>query len=170
MLLPPKDVDNTLIFFSWARGDAKDYNRWSSRWGCSGWSWDEVLPYFRRMESWRGIEHSSRGINGPIHIRPSNKYAGPLTVWVLEALAAVGIPYVEDYNRGRTVGSALVQATIAPSGSRVSSASAYVRPYLKTRLNLHVRTSAHVTRVVFKDKTAHSVECKQTATILMLNI
>src|SRR3954453_5853478 len=83
---------NGLVFL---RGSPRDYDRWAQS-GARGWSYDDVLPYFRRMETWTGEPSEGRGTEGPIHaMQPL--YTSPGARAFVEAALAMGHPYVKDF-------------------------------------------------------------------------
>ena len=122
----------------YVRGHALDYEFWSES-GASGWSYADVLPYFKRMESWHdgghGGEQSWRGSTGPLHIsRGARK--NPLTKAFVKAGHQAGYPLTADYNGAQQEGFGPFDATIW-NGRRWSAAAAYLRPALK-RDNCHL--------------------------------
>ena len=138
----------------YVRGEASDYDGWRQL-GCTGWGWDDVLPYFRRAENREHGEDKWHGVGGPLSVTD----AGPVyevSQRALEAAAAVGIPILDDPNRGAQYGGARSQATIA-KGRRHSAAVAYLHPAMK-RKNLTVVTNAQATRVLFEGRRAVGVE------------
>jgi choline dehydrogenase len=124
--------------------------------GASGWSYADVLPYFRKMESsWRG-EGRHHGASGPMQVVPiatGHLVHAPL----MGAAAGAGFSNSDDLAGDNPEGFARGEATIDSRGRRVSSATAYLRPALK-RPNLEVRTGALVHRVVIDDGRAVGVE------------
>jgi 4-pyridoxate dehydrogenase len=139
---------------AYVRGNRADYDRWAS-YGLAAWSYEKVLPYFRRSESWEGGASHYRGGDGPLSTRMS-RYSDPLfDAWV-EAGIAAGHPVTEDYNAAQQHGFGRMQSTIR-NGRRCSAADAYLRPALR-RPNLRVETHAHATRIVFEGDRAVGVE------------
>ncbi len=128
---------------AYVRGNRADYDRWASQ-ALPEWSYSNVLPYFRRSESWEGGEDDYRGGSGPLATRKS-RYQDPLVDAYLEAAQAVGYGFNDDYNGEKQDGFARMQSTIR-NGRRESAATAYLRPVL-ARENLSVTVDAHVTRV-----------------------
>jgi 4-pyridoxate dehydrogenase len=145
---------STINAMAYVRGNRGDYARWTS-YGLRGWSYDEVLPYFRRQENWEGGASHYRGAGGPLATRKS-RYQDPLVDTYLEAAAASGHKLNDDYNAERQDGFARMQMTIR-RGRRESAATAYLHPVL-TRKNLTVVVRAHATRVVFNGSRAVGVE------------
>jgi 4-pyridoxate dehydrogenase len=145
---------STINAMAYVRGNRGDYARWTS-YGLRGWSYDEVLPYFRRQENWEGGPSHYRGAGGPLATRKS-RYQDPLVDTYLEAAAASGHKLNDDYNAERQDGFARMQMTIR-RGRRESAATAYLHPVL-TRKNLTVVVRAQATRVVFNGSRAVGVE------------
>ncbi|MCS6930932.1 MAG: choline dehydrogenase [Acetobacteraceae bacterium] len=139
---------------AYVRGNRRDYDRWAER-GLRGWSFAEVLPYFKRQESWAGGESAYRGGSGPLGTQPC-RYDDPLVEAFGEAGKAAGFGWTEDYNAETQDGFARLQMTIR-NGRRASCASAYLRPALK-RGNVRIRTQAHATRILFEGARAVGVE------------
>ena len=123
--------------------------------GLRGWSYEEVLPYFRRQESWEGGSTSYRGGDGPMATRKS-RYHDPLVDAYMRAAADAGDAVNDDYNGERQDGFARMQMTIR-NGRRESAATAYLHPVL-ARTNLTVRVRAQVTRIIFEGTRATGVE------------
>ena len=149
---------------AYARGNRADYERWAAS-GLKAWSYEKLLPYFRRSESWEGGADEYRGGDGPLSTRRS-RYADPLFDGWLEAGVAAGHPVVEDYNGAEQHGFSRLQATIR-EGRRCSAADAYLRPALR-RPNLKVEVNALASQILFNNRRATGVEYlkngnKQTA-------
>jgi 4-pyridoxate dehydrogenase len=139
---------------AYVRGNRADYDRWAS-YGLPGWSYPEVLPYFRRQEAWEGGESEFRGGTGPLATRRS-RYKDPLVDAYCEAAVAAGHPYNDDYNGAEQHGVGRMQMTIR-RGRRESAATAYLHPAL-TRRNLKIEVRAHATRVRLEGTRAVGVE------------
>ena len=135
-------------------GNRGDYARWTS-YGLRGWSYDDVLPYFRRQESWEGGASHYRGGDGPMATFKS-RYQDPLVDAYLEAAAGSRHELNDDYNGERQDGFARMQMTIR-NGRRESAATAYLHPALG-RKNLTVTVRAHVAIVNFEGMRAVGVE------------
>jgi 4-pyridoxate dehydrogenase len=145
---------STINAMAYVRGNCGDYARWSS-YGLQGWSYDDVLPYFRRQESWEGGPSHYRGGDGPLATRKS-RYQDPLVDAYLETTVSAGHKLNDDYNGEKQDGFARMQMTIR-RGRRESAATAYLYPAL-ARKNLTVMVGAHVARVVFDGTRAVGVE------------
>jgi choline dehydrogenase/4-pyridoxate dehydrogenase len=140
---------------AYVRGNRADYDRWASR-SLPDWSYANVLPYFRKQESWEGGgDNRYRGGSGPLATRKS-RYQDPLVDAYLEAAQAAGYAFNDDYNGAQQDGFARMQMTIR-NGWRESAATAYLHPVLG-RDNLSVTVNAHVTRVVLAGSRAVGVE------------
>ena len=127
---------NGMVF---VRGHRKDYDHWRDS-GAAGWGYADVLPYFRRMETWHGGASPWRGTDGPLHVT-RGKRRNPLFNAFVEAGQQAGWPYTPDYNGEQQEGFGPMEATIW-KGRRWSAANAYLRPALKTgRLTL-IRAAA----------------------------
>ncbi len=129
------------------RGHAADYDGWRDS-GLPGWGWDDVLPYFRKLEThWRG-ETAEHGGSGPLAVEP-HPAPSPLMANAIAAARSLGFPITEDFNGATTDGFGMPDFTTR-GGRRCSAADAYLRPALK-RPNLEVRTGAQATRVVMRE-------------------
>jgi choline dehydrogenase/4-pyridoxate dehydrogenase len=148
---------STINAMAYVRGNHGDYARWAS-YGLRGWSYDEVLPYFRRQESWEGGASVYRGGDGPIATRKA-RYEDPLVDAYLQAAAAAGHALNDDYNGECQDGFARMQMTIR-NGWRESAATAYLHP-VRRRKNLAVAVRAQVTRIVLEGARAAGVDYLQ---------
>ena len=138
-------------------GHPSDYDRWESN-GLPGWSYAEVLPYFRRSEDWEGGANSYRGEGGPLTSRYTT-FEDPLCEAFLEAGKQMGFSYTDDYNGADPDGFARIQTTLR-KGRRWSAAAAYLHP-AKRRHNLRIETGALVEKVNFDGKRATGVNYKK---------
>ncbi|HEX3484563.1 MAG TPA: GMC family oxidoreductase N-terminal domain-containing protein [Micropepsaceae bacterium] len=145
---------SSINVMAFTRGDPGDYERWAQM-GALGWSYADVLPYFKRVESWQDGETAFRGGRGPMGVEWA-KTKDPLFEAWIEAAKAAGYPHVQDYNAGVHEGFGRSQYSIR-NGRRASSAAAYLRPALK-RSNLSVKTGALTTRVLTEGTRATGVE------------
>jgi len=145
---------STINAMAYVRGNRADYDRWAS-YGLPQWSYENVLPYFRKQESWEGGADAYRGGDGPMATRKS-RYRDPLVDAYLDAAISSGYALNDDYNGAKQDGFARMQMTIR-GGWRESAADAYLHPVL-SRSNLTTIVHAHVTRVVLEKKRAVGVE------------
>lgn len=130
----------------WARGAAADFDHWAYL-GNSGWSWEHVLPVYRRIEDFDGGESATRGAGGPIRIT-SRYRPDPLHESFVKAAEEIGVPFNPDYNSGDLDGISYIQATIR-DGRRHSAAEAYLRPILG-HPGLRIETRARAGRLLFE--------------------
>ena len=136
------------------RGHPKDYDQWEAD-GAKGWSWRDLLPYFKKSEANERGTSDLHGADGPIHI--SNLIeTDPTSDAVIRAFHETGVPLNDDFNGALQEGVGYYQATIK-NGRRSSAAGGYLRPVLR-RPNLDLETNAHVRRIIFNGKIAVGVE------------
>jgi 4-pyridoxate dehydrogenase len=145
---------SSINVMAYTRGHRGDYDRWAQK-GALGWSYADVLPYFKRCERWEDGENRWRGGAGPVGTQYA-KTADPLYDAWLQAALAAGLPVTDDYNGKQQEGFGRGQYTIR-DGYRSSAASAYLTPARK-RANLEVATRAHATRVLMRGTRATGVE------------
>jgi choline dehydrogenase len=145
----------------YVRGHAGDYDHWAEM-GAQGWSYADILPYFKRMEHWHGGSEPSdwRGTDGPLHISRGPR-TNPLTQAFTAAGAQAGYTLTEDYNGEAQEGFGAMEATIF-RGQRWSAANAYLRPAQKTGRVQVVKGLAQ--RVVIENGRAVGVEILQGRT------
>ncbi len=141
---------------AYVRGNRGDYDRWAAT-GLHDWSYNKVLPYFRKQERWEGGEDRFRGGAGPVNIQFC-RYQDRLIEGFAQASVEAGYPQTDDYNGEHQDGFGRLQMTIA-DGRRASTASAYLRPALK-RPNLTVLTGAMATKIVLEGTRATGVVLK----------
>ena len=144
---------NSINAMGYIRGHRADYDRWASR-GLPGWSFDEVLPYFKRAETWEDGETPYRGGEGPIQVRRT-KDIDPLYEAYIEAGIRAGHPFTHDYNGAEQHGFGWAQWTIR-HGRRDSTARAYLHPVLGCE-NLTVLTGALARRIMLESGRAAGV-------------
>jgi choline dehydrogenase len=127
---------NGMVF---VRGQAQDFDTWAQL-GNRGWSYTDVLPFFKRMESYAGEgDDAFRGREGPLRVT-NPEPRDPLFATIIKAAAQVGIQHNPDYNGASQEGIAMSQATIA-GGRRMSTARCYLDP-VRNRQNLHIEIEA----------------------------
>jgi choline dehydrogenase len=127
------------------RGNPADYDAWRDVYGCAGWGYADLLPYFRRCEDQQRGESTFHGAGGPLRVE-DGRYRHPLSSLWLEAAVAAGLPFNDDFNGADQEGVGYFQVT-QREGRRWSTADAYLRP-AAARGNLTVETDALVTRVI----------------------
>ena len=140
---------------AYVRGHRGDYDRWAEISGDAGWSYDAVLPYFRRQERWEVGASAWRGGDGPLSVQTCG-YRDPLLGAYAEAGKSAGFGWTDDYNGATQEGFSRLQMTIG-NGRRCSTATAYLRPALRRR-NLTVRVHALANRILFDGARASGIE------------
>src|SRR4249920_1082101 len=139
------------------RGQPEDYDHWRQL-GNKGWSFDDVLPYFRRAEHQERGEDELHGVGGPLAV--SNVCEPhPLCEAFIEAAQQAGFPRNDDFNGPAQEGAGYFQLT-ARNGRRCSTAVGYLKP-ARRRPNLKVEPNALTTRVLFEGRRAVGVEYLQ---------
>jgi choline dehydrogenase len=127
---------NGMVF---VRGQAQDYDQWAQL-GNRGWSYQDVLPIFKEMESYQGEgDDEYRGRDGPLKVNESIE-SGPIYESLIAAAGEVGIDYTKDYNGAKQDGIGMTQATIR-NGRRMSTAYCYLDP-ARSRPNLKIQANA----------------------------
>ncbi|HEY2771676.1 MAG TPA: GMC family oxidoreductase N-terminal domain-containing protein [Solirubrobacteraceae bacterium] len=142
---------NAMIY---VRGNRADYDEWAAG-GAEGWSYDEVLPYFRRSEDNERGADQFHGAGGPLSVADSRSMH-PLIDTMLEAAQAAGHEHNPDFNGARQEGVGRFQLT-QRDGLRWSTADAFLRPALE-RENLEVLPRAMAQRILFEGSRAVGVE------------
>src|SRR5439155_550038 len=145
-LLGGSSAINGMVF---VRGQAQDFDTWAQL-GNRGWSYQDVLPFFKRMESYAGGgDDALRGRGGPLRVtNPASR--DPIFAAMIKAAAEVGIPHNPDYNGAGQEGIAMSQTTIA-AGRRMSTARCYLDP-IRNRRNLRIQTGALTQALVLDGK------------------
>lgn len=140
----------------YVRGHRSDYDGWADL-GCDGWSWDEVLPYFRRAEGNQRGADDLHGNDGPLQVR-DQPHPRSISRAFIEACAQSQLRTTTDFNGPEQEGAGYYQVTQfwdgAHRGERCSAAAAYLHPHMGKRPNLTVITGAHVTGIEFDGKRA----------------
>jgi len=139
----------------YTRGNAKDYDRWAKEDGCEGWSYREVLPYFKRAEDNQRYANDYHSYGGPLGV--SNPISPlPICEAYFQAGQEMGIPFNPDFNGARQEGLGYYQLT-QKNARRSSAAVAYLNP-IRGRPNLTIRPDVLVTRIVVENGKAVGVE------------
>jgi choline dehydrogenase len=136
---------NAMVYM---RGQKVDYDHWAAL-GNRGWSWDEVLPYFKRAERHFGGATEHHGCEGELCVEAPRVRWEILDAW-REAAEEVGIPKVEEFNRGDNFGNAYFHMN-QRRGERWSATKAWLRPAMG-RENLQVITKAHARKVLIESR------------------
>lgn len=135
---------NAMIY---VRGHKSDYDRWADL-GNNGWSYADLLPYFRKSENNSEFSDQYHGNDGPLHV--SNlKTKNPFHKIYLKAAREAGFPINHDFNGEDQEGLGIYQVT-HKNGERWSAARGYLHPHLNNRSNLSVQTCVQVERILFE--------------------
>ncbi|MQY31528.1 GMC family oxidoreductase [Nocardia aurantia] len=142
---------NGMLF---VRGNKANFDSWAAE-GCEGWSYEDVLPAYKRLENWEGGSDDFRGSGGPIEVTRQKELTPIAQEFIAAATETLGAPRIADYNGESQEGISIFQQSVR-DGLRYSSA----RGYLTNRSNptLTVVTGAHVARVVVENGRATGVE------------
>jgi choline dehydrogenase len=140
----------------YVRGHAQDFNHWAES-GASGWGYADVLPYYRRMETWHGGQSDWRGTDGPLHVSRGTR-ENPLFHAFVAAGREAGYETTDDYNGEQQEGFGPMEQTVW-RGRRWSAANAYLKPALK-RDNCDI-VRALATRIVIENGVATGVEIER---------
>ncbi len=141
----------------YVRGQKQDYDHWAQS-GATGWSFDDVLPYFKKLENFEGGADAWRGDRGPMRVEHV-KHRPELADAFIAAGEQAGFPRNPDYNGASQEGFGYYQVT-QKNGRRWSAADAYLRR-AERRPNLRIETGAQVTRLLMDGRTITGVEYKQ---------
>ncbi len=148
---------NAMVYI---RGHAYDYDLWRQQ-GNTGWSYEDVLPYFKKAESFNGEGDSDyHGFDGPLSVKKSESTHDKLLDVFIEAGEQAGFPLTNDFNGKNQEGFSRYEHTMADTKRgprRWSSARAYLHPALK-RKNLATETNVQVNKILFEGKRAVGVE------------
>ncbi|NOQ83946.1 MAG: FAD-binding protein [Myxococcales bacterium] len=144
------------------RGNEENYNEWAAR-GCEGWSFEDILPFFRKLENHEDGETAYHGAGGPIQVtrHPADQVSPVSNAFVRAASAVCGIPVGDDFNAENQHCASIYQMS-ASKGVRSGTAEAYVHPSLD-RPNFTLEVRALVRRVVIESGRATGVEYEQPA-------
>jgi choline dehydrogenase len=169
--VPQKNIDNRRLYIprgktlggssstnamAYVRGNKEDYNEWSAL-GNDGWSFKEILPYFKRSENNINFGAEYHGQEGPLSVMFAQE-PSPYAEAFVEACTEIGMEKNGDYNGEQQEGAHLLQFTIK-NNQRHSTAAAFLKPALK-RPNLKVKTKAFVTRIIIENGKAVGVDVK----------
>jgi choline dehydrogenase-like flavoprotein len=146
---------NAMVYI---RGHRNDYDDWAAR-GNIGWSYEDVLPYFRLSEHNERLDNAWHGQGGPLWVSDLRS-DNPFQARYLAAAHQAGLPVTDDFNGAEQEGVGIYQVT-QKHGERWSAARAYLLPHLGRRDNLSVETHAQVQRILFEGTRAVGVEVLQ---------
>ena len=155
---------NAMVYI---RGNSYDYDLWRQQ-GNTGWSYEDVLPYFKKAESFQGEgDEEFHGFDGPLSVKKSSRKDDLLLDVFLEAGEQAGFPLTDDFNGREQEGFSRYEHTMKDTRlgpRRWSSAKAYLHPVLK-RKNLSTETNVQVNKIIFEGKKAVGVEYSKNGQI-----
>lgn len=146
---------NAMVF---VRGQQRDFDDWKTM-GNTGWGWDDVLPYFKKMETNSAGGNEYRGDNGPLFVNTVSNQYHPLCYRFIEASQEMGFEFNEDFNGASQEGVGFYQITTR-DGRRMSTCRAYLKQAMK-RPNCEVKTQAHTAAVILREGKAAGVRYKR---------
>ena len=141
----------------YVRGQPQDFDQWRQL-GNVGWSWDDVMPLFRRAENWEGESSEVRGTGGPLNVSESRLTRPVIDAWV-DAAEGLGYKRNDDYNGEDQEGVGHFQMTMR-NGRRCSSATAFLKP-ARGRSNLHIFTGAKTLGLIMEGRRAAGIRVRQ---------
>lgn len=174
--VPQKHMGNRVLWYTQAkvlgggstinaqvytRGNGKDYDAWADE-GCDGWSYREVLPYFKRAEGNERFDDAYHGSEGPLGVS-TPRGALPIADAFIRAAQQYGIPYNPDFNGKQQAGTGYYQVT-QRDVKRSSAASAFLHP-ATARPNLTLRSEQQVRRIVLEGDRAIGIETRSDGVI-----
>jgi len=141
------------------RGHPSDYDSWSYN-GCPGWSYQQVMPYFQKLENQEDDSSPWAGKGGPLYVANAKRHKfNPTSAVFIDACCELGYPYTDDFNGPQMEGAGWHHINIK-GGKRHGAAIAYLAPALE-RPNLTLSTSSQATRLLFDGKRCIGVEYSQ---------
>lgn len=146
---------NAMIYI---RGHASDYDDWAAQ-GARGWSFADVLPYFKRAEGNERLNGALHGSDGPLNVADQVS-PNPLNQVFLAACDQLQLARNDDFNGAAQEGVGLYQVT-QKNGERWSAARAYLPPEARARQNLHIATGTRALRVAMTGRRATGVVCRR---------
>jgi len=144
---------NGLVY---VRGNKLDYDTWAQM-GNTGWSYDDVLPFFKKIENYQGEITDLRNSEGPLKVSEVVD-RNPIYDGLFKGAGEIGIPVNKDYNGDEQEGISYTQTTIF-KGERMSAEVAYLKP-IRSRKNLTIISNSLVTKLLFDGKTCIGVKVK----------
>ncbi|MGY4474131.1 GMC family oxidoreductase [Bradyrhizobium sp. USDA 3364] len=146
---------NAMVYI---RGHRADYDHWASL-GNTGWSYADVLPYFKRSENNTELDGEYHGTGGPLNVTGLQS-DNPVKEMFLQGAREAQFRIRDDFNGAEQEGLGIYQVT-QKNGERWSAARGYIHPHMGRRPNLRIETQAHATRIIFEGKRAVAVEYMQ---------
>ena len=142
----------------YVRGERRAYDRWVEQGAC-GWGFDDILPYFRRMEDFEGGESRYHGVGGPVGVCGS-RYKSRFGQAFIDACVEMGLRRNDDFTGAEQLGAGFYQYTQS-DGERSSTALGYLKP-AEPRRNLKVRSKTEAQRIILDGQRAVGVVCRRS--------
>ena len=139
----------------YVRGDRSDYDRWAKEYGCKGWGWDDVLPFFKMSEDCPELPEQAHGRGGPLKLSV-RKNIQPISQALADSCIEYGLPRNDDTNSGNHEGIGFVQQSIR-GGERWNTARSFLSAH-RDRPNLTIRTECVTDKVIFEGKKAAGIK------------
>ncbi|WP_421848125.1 GMC family oxidoreductase [Marinomonas sp.] len=136
------------------RGQKEDYDEWATQWGCDQWSYEKVLPFYKKAENNETLADDYHGNDGLFRIS-DNRYRHPLTMAFVRAGQQIGLPYINDFNGATQEGVGIYQLATF-NGTRGSTSRTYLAS-VKNNPNIDIVTQATVHNVIVEDGQAKGV-------------
>lgn len=150
------------------RGTPEDFNEWEAA-GNDQWSWEKVLPYFKKLEKDLDYNNEWHGTDGPIPVtRPKPSDWVPANHAFVEASLAAGFPMDDDKNDPESYGVGPLP-TNNINGFRMNTAHTYLEPVMNERSNLTIKGDCFVRRVIFEGRRAIGVEAEFNGEVIFIN-
>ena len=147
------------------RGQAEDYDSWEAQ-GAKGWSFKDVLPYFKHSEDFFGGRDEYHGVGGPLGVSKL-RHVDPLSHAFVDSAGEVGLQQLDDFNRQDREGLGLYHVT-QRGGQRCSTAKGFLSD-VRHRSNLHVFTNTHAEKVLLKAKRAVGIQARRQGKVIRLH-
>ncbi|MBN6363579.1 GMC family oxidoreductase N-terminal domain-containing protein [Providencia huaxiensis] len=141
------------------RGQKQDYDNWALNYGCEGWGYSDVLPWFKKAENNESLTGEYHGTEGPLPVS-ENRYRHPLSMAFIRAAQEHGLPYVNDLNGESQQGTSFYQTT-THNGERASTSKTYLKSVEKSD-KLTLKLGTQVNRIIIRDGRAIGVAYQGT--------
>lgn len=139
------------------RGQKQDYDQWANEEGCTGWGYDDLLPYFKKSERNESLSGQYHGTQGPLHVS-ENRHRHPLSQTFIRSGQELGLPYVTDFNGADQQGVGFFQTTTV-NGERASVSKTYLK-MVESSNQLTVKLNVLVHKLHIENGKAVAVECE----------